>query len=137
VPNEIRGLTEQEALERRQRGLGNVVQFQIGRTYIQILRANLFTFINTVLFAISGVLILLGLYDDAAVTAGLVLINVILGIIQEVRAKIKLERIALLTRPRATVIRNGAEKTIDPGEIVQGDTLKVSAGDQILADGYA
>ena len=83
---QILGLSEQEAQNRRRQGQGNAVRFRTGRSDWQILRANLFTFINTVLFGISGVLILLGLYSDAAVTAGLVLINVLIGAFQESRA---------------------------------------------------
>ena len=48
----MQGLSESEVIARRERGQGNVVQFQTGRSYLQILRKNAFTFINTVLFAI-------------------------------------------------------------------------------------
>ncbi len=133
--HEIEGLSESEVIARRQRGQGNEVQLQTGRSYLQILRKNAFTFINTVLFAIGIVLILMGQMGDAFVTAGLVLLNVIVGVSQEGRAKRKLEQIALLTRPQATVIRSGQEKSIDPSEIVLGDVLIVRPGDQIVVDG--
>lgn len=51
------------------------------------------------------------------------------------RAKQKLDRIALLARPTATVIREGQAKTVDPGEVVLGDLLVAKAGDQIIIDG--
>ena len=76
---EIEGLSESEVIARRQRGQGNIVQFQAGRSYLQILRKNAFTFINTVLFAIGVVLVLMGQIGDAVVTAGLVLLNVLVG----------------------------------------------------------
>jgi len=63
------------------------------------------------------------------------LINVMVAVVQEVRAKKKLDHIALLTRPKATVIREGAEREIDPSEIVLGDSLVVGPGDQIMVDG--
>jgi len=131
----MRGLTEREVIARRERGQGNNVQFQTSRTYLQILCKNAFTFINTVLFAIGVVLILMGQLGDALVTAGLVLLNVIVGVFQEGRAKRKLEQIALLTRPKATVVRSGVEKSVDPGEIVLGDLLVARSGDQIVVDG--
>lgn len=131
----ITGLTEIEAAARRERGLANVVRFDAGRTYLQILRKNAFTFINTVLFAIGIVLVLMGQTGDAVVTAGLVLLNVIVGVYQESRAKRKLEHIALLTRPRATVLRDGTERGVDPDEIVLGDVLAAGPGDQIVVDG--
>jgi cation-transporting ATPase E len=131
----MQGLTESEAIARRARGQGNDVQLQTSRSYVQILRQNVFTFINTVLFSIGIVLILMGRVGDAVVTAGLVLMNVIVGVAQEGRAKRTLDQIALLTRPRATVVREGQERTIDPDEIVLGDVLVVHPGDQIVVDG--
>jgi cation-transporting ATPase E len=131
----VEGLSEGEIIARRERGQGNVVHFQTGRTYLQIVRKNAFTFINTVLFSIGIVLILMGQFGDALVTVGLVLMNVVVGVYQEGRAKRKLEQIALLTRPKAAVIRDGQEKTVDPSEIVLGDILIARPGDQIVVDG--
>jgi cation-transporting ATPase E len=133
--HELQGLTQEEVRARRARGLGNEVTAGTGRTYLQIVRKNAFTFVNTVLFGIGIVLVVMGQFGDALVTAGLVLLNVIVGVYQEARAKRKLEQIALLTRPRATVIRDGREQEIDPAQIVQGDLLRVRPGDQIVADG--
>jgi cation-transporting ATPase E len=131
----VGGLSEDEVITRRERGQGNVVHFQTGRTYLLIVRKNAFTFINTVLFSIGIVLMLMGQFGDALVTAGLVLMNVVVGVYQEGRAKHKLEQIALLTRPQAAVLRDGQEKSVDPSEIVLGDVLIVRPGDQIVVDG--
>jgi cation-transporting ATPase E len=133
----ISGLSEREVITRRARGQGNIVPFQTGRTYLQIVRKNVFTFINTVLFSIGLFLVLLGQVGDAVVTAGLVLMNVIVGVYQESRAKYKLDQISLLTRPKAKVLRDGQEKELDPAEIVLGDVLVVRPGDQIVVDGIA
>jgi cation-transporting ATPase E len=132
---ELHGLTEQEAQARRAAGQGNRVHLAASRSYAQIVRENAFTFINTVLFAIGILLVIMGSVDNALVTAGLVLLNVIVGVYQEVRAKRKLDRIALLTRPRATVVRDGQERSVDPGEIVLGDLLIARPGEQIVVDG--
>lgn len=129
------GLSEHEVVERRQRGLGNDTRFRTTRTYLQILRHNAFTFINVILFSISIVLVLMGQHGDAVATAGLVLLNVLFGVYQEGRAKRKLERIALLTRPRVTVLRDGREKNVDPSQVVLGDLLIARPGDQIVVDG--
>ncbi len=59
----------------------------------------------------------------------------IISVVQEVRAKRTLDRIAFLTRPRATVIRDGQQQAIDPAELVQDDVLVLRTGDQIVADG--
>ncbi|MDQ3911321.1 MAG: HAD-IC family P-type ATPase [Actinomycetota bacterium] len=78
---------------------------------------------------------LLGRPFDAIIPLAVVLANVIVSVLQEVRAKRKLDKIALLTRPTVKIIRDGHEQTTDPGEIVRGDLLVVSPGDQIVVDG--
>jgi cation-transporting P-type ATPase E len=132
---DLQGLTEEEVRRRRESGQGNNVRIDTSRTYGEILRQNLFTFINTILFLIGLVMVLLGLYGDAVVSVGVVMMNVVVSVVQEFRAKHKLDQIALLTRPQATVIRAGQEKTIDPSEVVLGDILVVRPGDQIVVDG--
>jgi cation-transporting P-type ATPase E len=134
-PSQLQGLSEQEVTARRQRGMGNNVRLETSRSYAQIIRANVFTFINSVLFGIGVVLVLLGLYTDAFLSVGIAFMNVVVGLVQELRAKRALDKIALLTRPKALVLRDGQERTIDPTEIVVGDILRVSAGDQIVVDG--
>ncbi|MFW5692459.1 MAG: HAD-IC family P-type ATPase [Chloroflexota bacterium] len=131
----LTGLSEQEVIERRERGEGNDVRIKTSRSYWDILRQNLFTFINIVLFTIGAVMIVLGLWGDALVSVGVVMMNVVVSVVQEFRAKAKLDQIALLTRPKATVIREGEEKTVDPSELVRGDIVQANAGDQIVVDG--
>jgi cation-transporting ATPase E len=80
-------------------------------------------------------LVLLGRPFDAILPTAVVLANVAVSVFQEVRAKRKLDKIALLTRPTAKVVRDGCEQIIDPGEIVRGDLLVVGPGDQIVVDG--
>jgi cation-transporting P-type ATPase E len=76
----IQELTDEQAQARQARGLGNAVAFKTGRSYWQILRKNALTFINIVLFAISILLVLMGRSGDALVTAGLVLLNVVVSV---------------------------------------------------------
>jgi cation-transporting ATPase E len=106
-----------------------------GRTYRQIVRDDVFNFINNLLFTLAVVLIALGHYLDALLSVGVVLVNTVVSLYQEVRAKRTLDRIAILTRPHSVVVRDGREREIDPAELVVGDTLKVAAGDQIVVDG--
>ncbi len=131
----ISGLSEAEAAARRARGQGNEFALQTSRSYGQILRDNLLTFFNIVLFGVSLILLLLGSPRDAFFTAGVAVLNILIATIQEVRAKRKLDQISLLARPRVSVMRDGQEKKIDPSEIVLGDALVVEPGDQIVVDG--
>ena len=132
---EIQGLSEAEAAARRARGQGNHVPLSTTRSYVQIVRENVFTFINNVLFALGVALVLLGRVSDAAVSVLVVLFNVLVSVAQEIRAKRALDRIVLLTRPKATVVRAGRERQADPSEVVLGDVLRVQVGDQIVVDG--
>lgn len=129
------GLSEAEASARRARGLGNVTPPATGRTYQEILRKNALTFINGVIFALGLALVALGQWTEALLSVGVVSINIVVGLVQEVRAKRVLDRIAILTRPRATVVRDGVPRAIDPSEIVRGDLLVAGPGDEIVVDG--
>jgi cation-transporting ATPase E len=132
---EIQGLTESEARERRERGLGNNAEVSTGRTYRDIARANLFTTYNNILFAIGVALVALGRYWDAATSVGIGLVNALISTAQEVRAKRQLDRIALLSTPTVAVVREGRERGVDPAELVVGDVVRVAAGDQVVVDG--
>jgi cation-transporting ATPase E len=131
----IQGLSEKEANDRRRRGLGNDARLATSRSYRDILTRNVFTFINIVLFSIGIVLVIIDRVNDAIVSVGIVSMNILIGIFQEIRAKRQLDRIALLTRPKVTLIREGNETVVDPSEIVMGDTLRLRPGDQVVVDG--
>ncbi|MFM7426931.1 MAG: HAD-IC family P-type ATPase [Elainella sp.] len=131
----LKGLSHQDVAARRAAGQGNDVPNPSSRTYGAILRDNLFTFINGVYFFLSLVLIGLGRASDVVVLATVILLNVVINVFQEIRAKRKLDKIALVTRPQASVIREGQERSIDPSEIVVGDLLVLRPGDQIVVDG--
>ena len=129
------GLSEREALARRARGEGNHAPAATGRSYSEILRENVFTPLNAILFGLGAALLLLGRTSDALVSVGVGAVNLLVGVTQEVRAKRALDKISLLSRPTATVIRERRERVVDPAEIVRGDLLLLRPGDQILVDG--
>ena len=129
------GLSADEVVARKARGEVNAPPPPPGRTYHQIVVGNVFSFVNNVFYALCLLLVLLGRPFDAILPMVVVLANVAVSVFQEVRAKRKLDEIALLTRPTAKVIRDGHEQDVDPAEIVRGDLLMVGPGDQIVVDG--
>ncbi|HEX9076687.1 MAG TPA: HAD-IC family P-type ATPase [Anaerolineae bacterium] len=132
---ELVGLSESEVRVRRARGQGNNIRLASSRSYRDILTANLFDPLNLLLVAIGAVQISIGRWGDAAAGVGIALFNVVVAMIQEVRAKRQLDRIALLTRPKVAVLRDRTEARIDPAELVQGDLVVVRPGDQVVVDG--
>ncbi len=131
----IRGLSQAEVTARRARGQGNNVKIATSRSYTDIFVSNVINPINVVLFIIGGVMVAIGRVGDAAAGVGLILFNLIIGVVQEARAKRQLDRIALLTRPKVTALREGIEVQLDPAELVLGDVLVVRPGDQLVVDG--
>src|SRR5215472_14310841 len=105
------GLSEVEADTRRRESAGQRKAIPASsRSYWDIIRENVFTFINICLFGLGTTLLLLGRIGDALVSTGVISLNVLVSVVQEVRAKRTLDTIALLTRPTARVTRDGTER---------------------------
>ncbi len=129
------GLTSAEVEERRKQGLVNDVQVGASRTYTDIVIKNTLTPFNVILFVIGGSLLVLGNLISAISATGIIVVNIVISTIQEMRAKRRLDKISLLTRPKVTVLRDGAEIQIDQKEIVKDDHIILRSGDQALVDG--
>ncbi|MEQ3552984.1 HAD-IC family P-type ATPase [Pseudonocardia nematodicida] len=129
------GLTAAQVAEQRRAGAVNAPVRGTSRTYATILRTNVFSFYNTILFAIGVVLLVLGRYNDALTSVGLGLVNAVVGAVQEIRAKRKLDDLQLLDEADVTVVRDGAETVIPAVQVVRGDLVQVRPGGQIVVDG--
>src|SRR5215472_234224 len=132
---DLQGLSESEVAKRRKRGLGNSSSLKTSRSYLQIIRENVFVPVNIIMLVLGLALILLGQISDALLSVGVAFFNVLVGTAQEIRAKRVLDRITFLTGPHVTVMRSGKEHLVDPAELVIGDLVVVHPGDQIVVDG--
>ncbi len=104
------------------------------RTVAQIVRANIFTKFNAILGAMLAIILVVGPLQDALF--GFVLIaNAGIGIVQELRAKRTLDRLTVLSAPKAKVVRDGAALEVAVGDVVLDDVLDVGAGSEIVVDG--
>lgn len=122
-----------EVRERLERGQGNAMPSDTGRSFWRIMQANLFTLFNLIVGGAFALLLVLGYWQDALF--GLfVIANVVIGVAQEFRAKITLSRLAVLNAPRARVLRDGATVETPTPEVVLDDILVLAAGDQVTAD---
>ncbi|WII09310.1 HAD-IC family P-type ATPase [Methanomassiliicoccales archaeon LGM-DZ1] len=132
------GLTSEEAARRRKAGQGNNEKEKGSRSYLSIFLQNLITPFNIILFVLGALLIVLPEkpdYINSVAAVGIIAFNVLVSTVQEMRAKHRLDKIAVLMRPTVTVLRDGAEKTVDRSEIVIGDIVHMGPGDQAQVDG--
>ncbi|HSQ38462.1 MAG TPA: HAD-IC family P-type ATPase [Acidimicrobiia bacterium] len=128
------GLTRAEGAEREATGRVNAVPTGPSRTVAQIFVGNVFTPFNLLLGALLVLVIFVAPFQDALF--GMVLLaNSGVGIIQELRAKRTLDRLAVLSAPRATVVREGKEQQIAMDRVVLDDLLVLRPGDQVGVDG--
>ncbi|AMB59793.1 ATPase [Microterricola viridarii] len=129
----LSGLSAADVAERIAAGKTNAFTPDSSRSAWNIVRANVFTLFNGIVFACFFVLFLVGRWQDALFGFA-AFANAIIGSVQEFRAKAALDRLALLSAPHARVLRAGAEAEIAPGEVVLDDLLVLRAGDQVPAD---
>ena len=127
------GLTEAEA-GRRLTERGERETLPSSRTVAGIVRENTLTLFNLILVSFFVLLLVAGDPADGLFLA-IAVANSGIGIVQELRAKRALDRAALLVAPRARVVRDGAERGVAVDEVVDGDLVRIGAGDQIVADG--
>ena len=128
------GLTGAQVAERLSRGLTNAGGEHTSRSVAHILRANILTRFNLILGVLLAVILVAGQPQDALF--GVVLVtNALIGIAQELRAKLTLDRLAVLSAPQVRVIRDGTPHDIAVADLVAGDLVDLRAGDQLVADG--
>ena len=127
------GLTEAEAA-RRLPDRPPPAPTGTGRSYGSIVRANVLTIFNLILGVFGAVTLIYGDWRDA-LFLGILVANTSIGIVQEVRAKRALERLAALVAPTATVVRDGQARPLHVDEVVPGDLVRLAPGDQVVADG--
>ncbi len=127
------GLTAGIVAERIAAGETNATSLRTSRTLLEIVRANVLTFFNGLLATLWVVAALTGRWQNA-LFGGVVIANAAIGIVQELRAKRTLDRLAVLNAPRARVVRDGVERDLPVAEVVLDDLLVLVAGDQVPAD---
>ncbi|MDR3206395.1 MAG: HAD-IC family P-type ATPase [Candidatus Methanoplasma sp.] len=129
------GLTDAEVRERASDGRVNDFRSPVSRSYFDIVKKNVCTVFNLILFILGVALVYFDEVLSAVSATGVIALNILIATFQEIRAKRRLDKIALLLRPRAVVVRNGVEKEIDPSEIVMDDIIRMTSGDQAQVDG--
>ena len=128
------GLTQAEVDARVRRGATNRTRDAASRSLGDILRANVLTRFNALLGSMLVIILVVGPIQDAVF--GLILVlNTLIGIAQELRAKFTLERLAIVGAPKAVVVRDGRRVEVAAEDVVVDDLLLAGPGDEIVVDG--
>ena len=128
------GLTDAEVAERVAEGKTNDVPTRAARSVSEIVRANVFTRINAIL----GVLLVIVLSTGSVINGAfglLIIANSAIGIVQELRAKQMLDKLAIVGQAKPLVRRQSGTQALMPSEVVLDDIIELGPGDQIVVDG--
>jgi len=128
-----RGLTEDEVNERVEKGLVNQSDISTGKSVKNIILSNVLTYFNLIFLIIAILLIYVGSYRNLTFLP-VIIGNIVIGIVQELRAKQILDKMNLINAPHSIVFRNGVQKQILSQQLVKDDIVLLSAGNQICAD---
>ncbi len=129
-----KGLSQQEAKNRLEKNGPNALVEKKGKTKLQMFLSQLNEPMIYILFAAAGISLLLKEVSDAIIVLIVVLLNAVIGMVQEGKAQEALEALKKLSSPTAMVRRDGVTKEIPASELVQGDVVVLEAGRQIPAD---
>lgn len=129
----VTGLTTEEVNKLKEQGLDNIPVGNQSKTIGQIIAGNVFTYFNFVFAVFAALLILVRSYINMTFLP-IILLNTILGIVQEIKAKIVLDRLTVVNAPRTKVIRDSAVSEVDSVTLVKGDVCIFTAGNQLSVD---
>lgn len=127
------GLTKEQVQQRIDAGQINRNEEPNTRTYKQIIRENVLTFFNFLNVVLLVLVLLVGSYKNS-MFMGIIIINTVIGIVQEVRAKKTIDKLAILTASKNVVVREGQKWNVPTEEIVIDDIVYLKAGEQVPAD---
>ena len=127
------GLTNEEVQERIAQGQVNNNENPNTRTYKQIILENTLTFFNFLNLVLLVLVLLVGSYKNS-MFVGIIFINTVIGIIQEIRAKKTIDKLAILTESKTVVLREGKKWKISTEKLVVDDLIFLKAGEQVPAD---
>ena len=132
-PPAEQGLSSAQAKERLAAGLSNVSSVSGGRSVAEIIKDNLFTFFNLIFAVLAVLLIIAGSYKSLTFLP-VVIANIVIGTVQELRAKKTLDELSLLNEPKARAVRDGKVVDLPAEQLVLDDIAVFGQGSQICAD---
>ena len=132
-PDPAIGLTDSELEERKKRKLENVAKNKSSKSVLRIIFDNVFTFFNLIWIIIFIALVSVEAYSDLVFML-VVVLNTLIAIIQEIKAKYTVEKLSLVSSPKLAVIRNGKRVYLHTNHLYPDDIIELTVGNQIPAD---
>lgn len=130
----IDGLNSQQVADRKMVGLGNSGGQVTTKSYGQIFASNTFTLFNGLMVVLAILVVTLGKAPMQVGFLGTCIINWIIGMVQETRAKRSIDKLTLISAPKVEVLRDGMVETMDVSDVVMDDVMLLDNGKQICAD---
>lgn len=132
-PSLERGLSAEQVAQKTAQGQVNHAPEPITKSTARIISDNLFTSFNAFVVAIAACIALVGAYQNLLFLM-IIVANTLIGIVQEIRSKKTIEKLSVLSVPKARVLRDGVFSSIDTEALVLDDLIELSLGNQICAD---
>lgn len=130
----INGLTNREVEEKIALGKVNKINFETSESISTIIKKNIFTYFNVIFMILAILVAFAGAFRNLTFLI-VVTINVLIGIFQQIRSKMVLDKLSLLDKCKYSIIRDNKEIIVYSDELVEGDYVKLSSGNQVPADG--
>ena len=130
-----KGLTAQQVEQRHDEGLINKAKKHVTKSYFRIIYENVFNFFNIVLFIIIAALIIAKSELQNFVFAGILGLNIIIGLYQDIRARVLIDRLKIVSSIKVNVLRDGEIKPVKANEVVYSDLIEIKQGSQLVCDG--
>lgn len=131
----IKGLTSQQVQQRYDEGLINKAKKHVTKSYFRIIYENVFNFFNILLFIIIAALIIAKSELQNFVFAGILGLNIIIGLYQDIRARVLIDRLKIVSSIKVNVLRDGEIKPVKANEVVYSDLIEIKQGSQLVCDG--
>ena len=130
---ELKGLTQKEIEEKIKQGRTNKIKSKASESILKIISKNIFTYFNLIFLILAVLLITSQSYRNLTFLI-IITINILIGIFQQIKSKITLDKLSLLDKTDYVVIRNGRNEKISSDNLLEGDYVILETGNQIPAD---
>ena len=129
------GLTSEQVQQRNEEGLVNRIPKHVSKSYWRIILDNVLNFFNILLFGLSILMIIAQIEITAFGFLFILIINIIIGLYQDVHARHLVDKLRVVSYPTVTVLRDGKIISVPANQLVLSDIVKIDLGDQIVCDG--